>query len=184
MWAIALIILRRRLAEGGLGLTPPNDVDPDALLPGGLIQAAGVQVPAWLSFAFSFGLFLLLVLILWNIWYRRRPITNPLDMVAQEAQLALDELEAGGNFRNVILRCYYDMVRALSFQRSIRRRDAMTAREFEQRLVELGLPGEPVGRLTRLFELVRYGAKEPGEQAERQAVDCLDAIVKASGEIS
>ena len=78
------------------------------------------------------------------------------------------------------MRCYYDMVRVLNEERGITRPRAMTPREFEERLRELGIPDEPVRRLTRLFEEVRYGAKTPGESEEEQAIFCLNAIVWAS----
>jgi hypothetical protein len=73
------------------------------------------------------------------------------------------------------------MVEILNRQRGITRKEGMTPREFERRLVELGLPPEPVTKLTRLFETVRYGAKDLGEVEEHQALAYLDAIVQASG---
>ena len=57
----------------------------------------------------------------------------------------------------------------------------MTPREFEQYLAKSGLRTEDIQRLTRLFESVRYGDKSPGKREEKEAVDCLNAIVRAYG---
>jgi hypothetical protein len=35
-------------------------------------------------------------------------------------------------------------------------------------------------QLTRLFEAVRYGTRAPDEREERQAVDCLTAVIEAA----
>jgi hypothetical protein len=77
------------------------------------------------------------------------------------------------------MRCYHEMSRVLAEERGLVRGIAMTPREFEVILAEKGLPQQHVRTLTQLFEAVRYGAKPPGESEERQAVDCLEAIVDA-----
>jgi hypothetical protein len=63
--------------------------------------------------------------------------------------------------------------------RGVRRSSDMTAQEFEQLLIDAGLPKEPLRRLTRLFEDVRYGTEVPSEKEERTAVRCLTAIAEA-----
>jgi hypothetical protein len=68
----------------------------------------------------------------------------------------------------------------LSEQRNIQRPSHMTPREFETALAGQGLPRDPVQQLTRLFEDVRYGTRQPGEREERLALDSLAAIVSAS----
>ncbi|OGF54139.1 MAG: hypothetical protein A2Z21_07130 [Candidatus Fraserbacteria bacterium RBG_16_55_9] len=80
------------------------------------------------------------------------------------------------------MRCYHEMSRILSEHRGIRRKRAMTPREFERHLEQVGLRSEHIRKLTRLFEEVRYGAnKKSGEQEEREAVVCLEAIARAYG---
>ena len=132
----------------------------------------------------SLGVALLLTVLVvgiaWSVWRHRRP-RHPLERLAQEAQNALDALWAGGDLRNVVIRCYLEMSRVVSKQRGIRRDLAMTPREFEYYLEEKGLPGEPVRQLTRLFEEVRYGTLIPGENEKRQAVASLTAIVEVCG---
>jgi hypothetical protein len=139
--------------------------------------------PQWLTLVTSLGLAVLIAALLvgalWLVWRGRRRPASSLKQLAQEAQEALDALLAGADLRNTIMRCYFEMARVLSEQRGIRRQKDMTPREFERRLEKAGLPGEPVQRLTRLFEQVRYGTKVPNEREEGQAIACLTAIVEA-----
>ena len=140
--------------------------------------------PDWLVLAIGAGLALLLIGAAWLLWRRLHPPISPLQQVAQEAQQAIVDLRTGGDVKDVVTRCYVEMSRALSVQRGIRRQADMTPREFEARLQKLGLPGEQVQQLTRLFEGVRYGAKSPGEREQNEAIACLTAIVQASGPAS
>lgn len=138
--------------------------------------------PPWLVLVTTLGLAVLaagmLVGLVWFIWRRRRS-DSPLEQLAQEAQAALHALQAGADLRNTVLRCYREMSRVLREQRGITRAEGMTTREFERHLEEAGLADEHVRQLTRLFEGVRYGARVPGPQEERQAIACLTAIVEA-----
>ena len=74
------------------------------------------------------------------------------------------------------------MNRVLQEQRGLERPKAMTPREFERYLLEMGLQDEHIRRLTRLFESVRYGTNAATPQDEREAVACLSAIVEAYGQ--
>lgn len=103
-----------------------------------------------------------------------------LEMLANEAQSAIDEIQSGGDFRNAILRCYSQMCVILRRDRGIYRNHWMTPREFEQRMVRAGLPRKPVTGLTQLFEYVRYGGYEPDSEQEILAIGWLDAIAAAS----
>jgi hypothetical protein len=105
--------------------------------------------------------------------------TTPLMRLADQAQAALDSVQVGGDLKNAVLRCYFEMSRILSEQRSLRRDRSMTPHEFEVLLVSKGMPGESVQLLTRLFEEVRYGTKVPGQREEWMAVTSLTAIVEA-----
>lgn len=138
--------------------------------------------PPWFVFTASLILIGLLLAVLWFLWQRAgRGRARPLQLLAQEAEEALADLCAGGNLKDTILRCYAEMSRVLSERRGIRRKKAMTPREFEQHLQAAGLRDDHVQRLTRLFEAVRYGGRRTGEAEEREAQACLEAIVIAYG---
>ena len=160
---------------------PASGLPPITLPPSSLESVP--DPPQWLTVVTSLGLAVLiaafLVGALWLVWRGRRRPASSLKQLAREAQEALDALLAGADLRNTIMRCYFEMARVLSEQRGIRRQKDMTPREFERRLEKAGLPGEPVQRLTRLFEQVRYGTKVPNEREEGQAIACLTAIIEA-----
>lgn len=117
------------------------------------------------------------------IWYvYRHFIYKPpstADQLKAEVEGAINEIEAGADLRNVIIRCYADMSQILNEQRGIQRQQAMTPREFETELQEMGLPHADIQRLTRLFEEVRYGNADLGQAAEQEAIHCLTAIAEA-----
>ncbi len=139
------------------------------------------SAPNWAVWIASVGLALLLVgmivLVGWVIW-RRRKKQEPYQRLAQEAQNALDSLEAGHDLRNVVVRCYYEMSKVVSEARGIQRQSDMTPHEFQQRLEAKGLPAEPIQQLTSLFEQVRYGQKATGQNEEQRAVSSLTAILE------
>ncbi|MEE9435178.1 MAG: DUF4129 domain-containing protein [Candidatus Adiutricales bacterium] len=140
--------------------------------------------PQWLVLITSLLLSALVLGIGVYLWRRLRNLSSPLEQVAQEAQKTIDEIRSGTDLKEGVIRCYYEMARVLSEERGIKRRQAMTTREFEKQLEEAGLTSGHVSRLTRLFEQVRYGSKHLGDREEREALDCLTAIVEASKESS
>ena len=180
-WVIAIIIIRRQLIEGQLQLNLANLLNNPLATETVQADAIHPSIPDWFTFTFGLVLFLIVMALAWRSWQRRkRPGQGALGLLYNEALSAKKALQGGESFRNVIMRCYYEMGQVVDRQRGVRRKEDMTPREFERRLVEIGLPAGPVAQLTRLFEAVRYGSKQPGEQAERQAIECLDAIIRAS----
>lgn len=117
--------------------------------------------------------------VTWFLWRRGHPEASPLEELAQEAQVALVALRSGADVRDTVMRCYFEMSRVLQERRGIKRAAAITPREFEGQLKQAGLPDAHIEQLTRLFERVRYGAWVADEGEERQAVECLTAIVEA-----
>jgi hypothetical protein len=168
-----------------------RDRGQEALQPGRATGAlptpvAGAPLPtfaanptSWLIVVISALLLALLLAAIWFFWRRVRAQASPLERLADEAQLALDDLQSGGDLKDTVLRCYREMSQILSEQRGVARPRDMTPREFEQQLAAVGLRDEHIRRLTRLFERVRYGARQAGEREEREAVDCLRAIARA-----
>jgi hypothetical protein len=115
------------------------------------------------------------------LWRRRQDKITPNRLIARQAQSALDALQAGGDLKNTIIRCYYQMSAVINEQRGILRSQTMTPHEFEAYLSTNGLPGEPVHQLTHLFEEVRYGDQAVGPLEEQAALNSLTAIVEACG---
>ncbi|MCK4514694.1 MAG: DUF4129 domain-containing protein [Spirochaetaceae bacterium] len=111
----------------------------------------------------------------------RRPRHGDAGQVAADAA---DALEAGESLQDVIQRCYRDMVITLEQTGSVRRRAAMTPREFEDRLIRDGVDAPDVRGLTRLFELSRYAADAPTRADEVAAVEHLRRIAGALGDSS
>ncbi len=140
--------------------------------------------PEWMVWGSSIAVALfftgLVALGLWFYYRRYHKRLSPSDRLAQEAERAISDLQSGGDFKNVIIRCYYQMSQIIYSERGIQRDLAMTASEFEQALEEKGFPREPIQYLTRIFEEVRYGTKQPAKQEEDKAIWYLSVIADAS----
>lgn len=137
--------------------------------------------PAWIGWVVNVVVALAFVLLLLYLWRRLRPVSNPQSLLVEEAAQALAELEAGGDLRDVVLRCYVQMSDVLKESHRVERRQAMTPREFEGQLAAAGLRDEHIHRLTRLFESVRYGNQSGTGKAAQEASECLQAIVQNYG---
>jgi hypothetical protein len=135
--------------------------------------------PWWLVFIASLGLSALILGGSLFLWRRFRRRSSPLELVAKEARKTIDELRGGADLKEGVIRCYFEMNNVLKEQRGLKRQQAMTTREFENYLNEIGLPDLHIKRLTRLFEKVRYGAKNLTSVEDREAIACLSAIVRA-----
>jgi len=132
-----------------------------------------------------------LVLVLAGIgaayyFWLRRPLPAgasgaSLSRLKRIAQSTLDDLNAGHDWEDAVIRCYERMIEAVGAQRGLHRRDGMTAAEFAADLERAGLPSGSVHRLTHLFESARYGAKRSTQADVDEAVGCLGAIVEACG---
>jgi hypothetical protein len=154
--------------------------DPLPPLLGGESLPAFVANPTpWLIALVSAALLALLLGGIWFFWRRLHTREAPLARLADEAQVALADLQSGSDLKDVVLRCYMQMSQILSEQRGITRPRDMTPREFARQLAAVGLRDEHIGQLTRLFERVRYGARQAGEREEREAITCLTAIAQA-----
>jgi hypothetical protein len=124
---------------------------------------------------------ILITVLAWGIYRASREAAgDAMARLVDEAQDAVDALQAGGNIRDTVIRCYIQMTQVLAKERNIHREEAMTPHEFEQILLtKMKLPETPVQRLTRLFEAVRYGDYHPGKREELEAIDSLTAIAAA-----
>lgn len=181
LWIVALYFLRDKLH-----LEPFQQESIPAGQSASSIQSENLLVqdfisfaPPWLVYVASNLVILALLVLVWYWIKQRRKSTIVLNFLTREAKIAIEELKAGGEFRNAILRCYASMCDALDHRRSIHREVDMTPREFQMHLLQLGLPQAPVERITQLFEQVRYGNLSTDEEDEREAIACMVAIVQA-----
>jgi TRAP-type C4-dicarboxylate transport system permease small subunit len=167
--------------------TQPLELPEEVTLPEVTMPAFDEETSPGLVLAITVGLALLITALtvggVWLYLRRRQQPESTLDQLADEARQALDVVRAGGDLRNAVIRCYLEMAQVIHRERGIQRGHAMTPREFELRLTKAGLPDAAVRELTRLFEDVRYGTTEPGEQEERRAIACLSTIAEAAGSI-
>jgi hypothetical protein len=91
-----------------------------------------------------------------------------------ELEALADTALSTGADENSVLRCYREMVHLLSRREQIDHA-ALTPREFSGRLRDLGLRTGAVDRLTKLFELVRYGHRD-SNPFSKHALASLEAI--------
>ena len=157
--------------SGPAGLPAPVPIIP------GLSETSIVLI----SVALSLVTVSIIGYLLWLLWRRRQDELSPNRLIARQAESALDVLQAGGDLKNTIIRCYYQMSAVINEQRGILRSQAMTPHEFEEYLSAQGLPDEPIHQLTHLFEQVRYGDLPAGPVEEQVALNSLTAIVEACG---
>lgn len=187
-WAIYYLLRNKLLTlpDFSMGAGPLNDVPSENIPP--LPAFTPPQMSNWINYLISLGLVLAFLALTWGLlrWWMRhgrlRFSSRPLEDLAVIAQSSLDNLAAGEDWDDVIVDCYMRMNTAVSRKRGLIRKEAMTPAEFARRLEQAGLPGDPVRRLTRLFESVRYGAKQSGQNEINEAISCLKAILHFCGE--
>jgi hypothetical protein len=186
---ILFIALRYRLIQlPTLGGNPaktagqaPSGLNSDSLPP----AFQPPSITPWMTYLISLGVFLGLLILTWIAyrWWERaqaRRHTSLYD-IAGIARLSLDDLAAGRDWGDVIIQAYARMNAVVSDKRGLQRQKAATPREYALRLETEGLPAVAVNRLTRLFESVRYGARESNQADINEAVACLNSILQACG---
>jgi len=150
-----------------------------------ILESFNPKYPAWLTELLSFALAAAFVFFLYWLWRRFRRSEDrrltPAQKLVRSAQSALRQIDAGQNLRDVVLRCYHEMTRAVAEKHHLIRPEHVTPHEFVNSLERIGLPAEQVQRLTSLFEMVRYGHKVPGVPERAEAVACLNAVVERLG---
>ena len=95
---------------------------------------------------------------------------EPAAAVGRVAAAAADRIADGdADAENEVYRAWRRMTERLD----VASPETTTPREFRQAAVEAGMEHEDVAALTRLFESVRYGDREPTDDRERRAVETL-----------
>ena len=142
------------------------------------VSFAPPVVPGWVRYAVTLAIIGLAGAFGYLVWSL---LHTPKEQLHEITRLALDDLFAGRDWEDVVIRCYADMSAAISRRRGVGRHQAMTPREFAVRLERIGLPPNSVSRLTRLFEQARYGSHQSTPDQVREATDCLAEIMGAMG---
>jgi len=141
------------------------------------------EAPPWVNTLVIILLVGLIVAIVVGIYLyverQRRRRLSALDQVAEQAQDAIDKIRAGADFNSTILQCYYEMNRIINEELEVRRSGSMTARDFEDYLIDKGIPYRPIDDLTKLFERARYSNRPPAPSEENVAVQALTDLVDA-----
>ena len=169
----ALTKIRVTIMPTEAQILPPalkNDSPPLGLPSTGLIRLV------WIGLAVG-----IILLGIWIRTWRTKPARVD-ETLKLEAERAMRALQTGLDLSNVIVHCYRQMSWALQREQGIELNETMTAREFEDLLDIKGFPHAPVHQLTQLFEVARYGVRQLNASDERDAFDCLDAIVRHSHE--
>lgn len=150
-----------------------------------LVEFDPESAPPWISTALLVGAALFLTALAAGIawwwlvpdWRKGKEAgPSPSQLLAETAGEAAEAIEAGQDFKDVILNAYFQMARILAEARDLERPNSMTPSEFAAALSTQGLPSGAVLELTRLFEWVRYGGHKAGEDMESRAVKALRAI--------
>jgi hypothetical protein len=167
-------------ASGQLDTGAGEVISPSAFVPPSESSALSYVITLGMVFVFALSAWYLM-----RMWMRLRAdraTSDTLPDLAAIARSSLRDLSDGHDWQGVIQECYVRMSEAVSKNRGITRQDTMTTGEFARRLEEAGLPAAPVQRLTRLFEMVRYGAKKSSTTDINEAVSSLNAVLHACGE--
>jgi len=160
----------------------PVESQPPAALPTVPVAKFTANPPQWVDLIAIVILAIFLTILFINILriaLRPRQTQTVLERIARQAETALDALREGNEPKDIVLRCYYEMSQVVRERQHIQRDLATTPQEFEQTLLQQGLPGNAVRQLTDLFEQVRYGAEIAGEAEKQTAIDSLSAIIEA-----
>jgi hypothetical protein len=163
-------------ASIGQGQNGENGVDPSQFK-----FTAPAQTPIAGYIASLVVVSVIIILVWLFIRFRNRmtgDIRKEISKIARETILELSESPEWGD---TITRCYVRMTNAVVSARGIKRGRGMTPSEFSEKLAKAGLPGEPIQRLTSLFERVRYGEKTPTPLEQQEAIFCLNDIIHACG---
>ena len=160
--------------------SPPGDAEPAPIF-------QPPQISPTFSYMISFLFALFWIGVIWALyrgWKRYVALTTkrPLEELARIARSSLHDLSSGRDSSDVIINCYLRMSDVVADKRQLKREVAMTPQEFAQRLERAGLPGDAVNRLTRLFEVVRYGDRKSAPKDITEAVSCLNTILVYCGE--
>lgn len=141
------------------------------------------EIPAWTSFLVTLAILIPVGISIFWLIFRRRSPDLPYYEISEIAQDSLDDVDAGKDWGDTVLNCYYRMTKVVKGQRGFEWRGYMTPSEFVSVFEQVRLPGDPLRRLTTLFERARYGGKQSTQKDIDEAVGCLTEIIEACKEV-
>jgi len=139
------------------------------------------QIPHWLIILVVFFLIIgFLVCIKLVLYYlSKRATTNELaGLMFQEVTMTAEKISSGMHAKESIILCYRNMCRILIDFHGVERSDCSTAKEFAEKLSQLGFKNDHIIQLTRLFEKARYSKVDYSHEDTRQAVLSLKEIAQ------
>lgn len=166
------------LLDAGATMPEPSDLE----LETSITEEFESNIPRWIVLTISTVLVITVIVIgyvLYRILFPTQQQYAPFSEIAEQAQAALDAVQLGADYRNIIMQCYAEMLRIVREQRGLKRNSAVTASEFIASLVKMGYPEDAVKQLTKLFEDARYGSKQHTPQQEQTAISSLQNIVES-----
>ncbi len=124
----------------------------------------------------------LLIVVILRIRRRRRGAGDLRELLADQAERALESLDPGGvrSYPDAITECYARMQTVVREAHGLSRHAAMTPREFLSAVVSAGVSVEAMQTLTELFEEVKYGDRPPDSSAVGRARGALQSIASTS----
>ncbi len=173
-----LLLSLPRVAPGSGSVLPPESMGPGSNLP--KASTTPLEAPPPLLLWVVGAAILVGVCVVFVAAIRSRASSSTFSTrLARQASEAVRELRSGAESTDVIVRCYFGMVRLIREQRGLERQRDLTVREFEADLDALRLPRDPLIRLRTLFEAVRYGDREMSAADKANAFHCLDDLAEA-----
>jgi len=158
-----------------------RDLEPDDVAREGVVAAASARQPSeWSRVLIAVGLSLgagtaVALSTSWVVtWWRAHASRRRGGEIAWELELLAERTLAARGDTDLVLRCYREMVDLLSRKKRIAHA-ALTPREFADRLRDLGIRTGAIDRLTKLFELVRYGHRD-SDPYSKPAMETLEDI--------
>ncbi len=189
IWFIILLVLRfYMILTGNQGMIYESSGAPANLSdsfepPSDIGVASGyeeVYVPpevnGWQGYLVGFIVIVLLGVIGYLWWEKNWHQEEELGSITLRA---IREITSGRHWEDAVIECYIQMNASVSSQLNLDRQQTMTPGEFSQVLVSSGLPGDPVMKLTQLFEQARYGNRISNRDEAKDAVRCLTEINQA-----
>jgi hypothetical protein len=140
------------------------------------------EVSPWISILITFVGLCVVAALVWLFLRKKVKMVGTLNSLVGISERTISDLQGGGDYSDTILNCYSNMIHVINKERGIKRQGNLTPNEFISVLLRARLPEQPVKRLTRLFEMVRYGGCVASEAERQEAINCLAELVGSNRE--